>query len=374
MYNEKIKVLFKIILVLTFVYLFLISIGLMEVAFKGFGKEFSENLIKTTSNPFVGLFIGILATSIVQSSSTTTSIVVGMVASGVITVSNAIPIVMGANIGTTVTGILVSIGHIGRREEFKRAVSGSTLSGFFKMICVAIIFPLELTTGILGKIANRMSSIFVDIGGITFTSPIKLATTPTIHFIENIVTKLKVSSDMAYVVMLVISLILLFAALYYIVKLMRVMVAERAEIVLNNVIGKHGILAILAATFFTAVIQSSSITVALMIPLNAAGILTLRTMYPLVMGANIGTTVTAILASFATGNIAAITVAFVHFLFNMTCLFCIYPIKILKKIPIFMSTKLGELAYKKRRYALLYTLIVFFIIPALFILIFKMLG
>jgi len=268
----------------------------------------------------------------------------------------------------------VSIGHIGRREEFKRAVSGGTLGGFFKMMCVAIIFPLELATGILGKIANWMSNIFVNFGGITFTNPIKLATRPLVHFIENVVIKLRVPSGIAYGLMLIISLILLFAALYYIVKLMRNMVAERAEIVLNNVIGKHGILAILAATFFTAVIQSSSITVALMIPLNAAGILTLRTMYPLVMGANIGTTVTAILASFATGNIAAITVAFVHFLFNMTCLFCIYPIKILKKIPIFMSTKLGELAYKKRRYALLYTLIVFFIIPALFILIFKMLG
>lgn len=373
MHSEKTRALFKIILVLTFVYLFLVSIGLMGVAFKGFGKEFAENLIKTTSNPFVGLFIGILATSIVQSSSTTTSIVVGMVGSGVITVSNAIPIVMGANIGTTVTGILVSIGHIGRREEFKRAVSGGTLGGFFKMMCVTIIFPLELATGILGKIANWMSSAFVDIGGITFTSPIKLATKPIVHFIENIVMKLKVSSGMAYTIMLVISLILLFAALYYIVKLMRTMVAKRAEIVLNNVIGKHGILAIFAATFFTAVIQSSSITVALMIPLSAAGILTLETMYPLVMGANVGTTITAILASFATGNIAALTVAFVHFLFNMICLFCIYPIKILRKIPILLSKKLGDLAYKKRRYALIYTLVTFFVIPTLFIFIFKVL-
>lgn len=373
MHSEKIKTLLKIILVLTFVYFFLVSIGLMGVAFKGFGKEFAENLIKTTSNPFVGLFIGILATSIIQSSSTTTSIVVGMVASGVITVSNAIPIVMGANIGTTVTGLLVSIGHIGRREEFKRAVSGGALNGFFGMMCVAIIFPLELTTGILSKVAGWMSGTFANIGGIQFTSPVKMATKPMVHFIENIVMKLKVPSGMAYTAILVISLMLLFVALYYIVKLMRTMVADRAEIVLNNVIGQHGILAILAATFFTAVIQSSSITIALMIPLIAAGILTLRTMYPLVMGANIGTTVTAILASFATGSIAALTVAFVHSLFNMIGLFCIYPIKILRKIPIILSEKLGDLAYKRRHYALIYTLITFFIIPALFIFIFKVL-
>ncbi|MFH1519323.1 MAG: Na/Pi symporter [Candidatus Omnitrophota bacterium] len=373
MHKEKFNASLKIISVLIFVYFFLVSIGLMGVAFKGFGKEFAESLIKTTSNPLISLFIGILATSIVQSSSTTTSIVVGMVASGVITVGSAIPIVMGANIGTTVTGILVSLGHIGRREEFKRAVSGGTLDGFFKMMCVAIIFPLELTTGMLSKIGGWMSAVFANIGGIKFTSPIKLATKPMVHFIENVVIKLKASPNTSYTLILAISLILLFVALYYIVKLMRSMIAKRAEIVLNNVIGKHGILAIFAAALFTAVIQSSSITIALMIPLIAAGILTLETMYPLVMGANIGTTVTAILASFATGNIAAITVAFAHLLFNIIGLLCIYPIKILRIIPIILSKKLGDLTYKKRRYALLYTLITFFIIPGLFIFISRIL-
>ena len=119
----------------------------MGKAFKGFGKGFAETLLNTTSNPFVGLFIGILATSLVQSSSTTTSIIVGIVASGAITIGNAIPIIMGANIGTTVTNTLVSLGHITRREEFKRAVAGATVHDFFNLICVAIMFPLELATG-----------------------------------------------------------------------------------------------------------------------------------------------------------------------------------------------------------------------------------
>ena len=77
----------RIVFVVLLIYLFLVSIGLMGAAFKGFGKAFAEQLIQTTSNPFVGLFIGILATSLVQSSSTTTSIVVSMVGSGVLTVS-----------------------------------------------------------------------------------------------------------------------------------------------------------------------------------------------------------------------------------------------------------------------------------------------
>ena len=280
---------------------------------------------------------------------------------------------MGANIGTTVTGILVSIGHIGRREEFKRAVSGGTLDGFFKMMCVCIIFPLELATGILAKLAAYMSNIFVSIDGVTFKSPIKAVTQPLIYFIKNTLTMLKLPDKTIYILLLVISFIMLFAALYFVVKLMRSMVAQRAEIILSKVIGKYGLLTIFTSLIFTAVIQSSSITIALMIPLIAAGILTTKTMYPLVMGANVGTTITAILASLATGSIPALSVAFVHFLFNIVGLCFIYPIKPLREIPLILTKALGDLAFKKRRYAMLYTLVVFFLIPILVIVIAKML-
>jgi sodium-dependent phosphate cotransporter len=372
MHKTKIKTLLKLSLVLAFIYLFLVSIGLMGTAFKGFGKDFAENLIKTTANPFIGLFIGILATSIVQSSSTTTAIVVGMVGSGVLNVVNAIPIILGANIGTTVTNTLVSLGHIGRREEFKRAISGSTVHDFFNIICVIILFPLELTFGVLSKSAYFLSTSFANIGGIKFTSPIKLATKPLIHLIENITMKLPFPTHIIYVLLLIVSLILLFVALYFVVKIMKSMTMQRAEIVLNNVIGKHGILAIFTSIIFTAIVQSSSITIALMIPLIAAGILTVETMFPLIMGANIGTTVTAILASFATTNNSAITVAFVHLLFNTIGVCCIYPIKPLRKIPVFLSTLLGNIAFKKRRYVLLYVLTLFFVIPGILIMLSKM--
>ena len=369
MSKEKLKSPLKLIAVLAFVYLFLVSIGLMGTAFKGFGKDFAENLIKTTSNPFIGLFIGILATSLVQSSSTTTSIVVGIVGSGAMTINNAIPIIMGANIGTTVTNTLVSLGHIGRREEFKRAITGGTVHDFFNIMCVCILFPLELMFGLLSKTATWMSNIFTNIGGIKFTSPVKLATKPAINMIKHIIMKLNINQNILYIILLIISLVFLFVALYFIVKLMRSLVVKRAEIVLNNVLGKHGIIGIFVALVFTTIVQSSSITVALMIPLIAAGILTVETMFPLIMGANIGTTTTAILASFATGNISAITVAFVHFLFNTIGVCFIYPIKALRKIPAGLAKNLGNLAFRKRRYVILYVLTLFFIIPGLLIII-----
>ncbi len=357
----------RFLLVIVFVYLFLVSIGLMGAAFKGFGKEFAENLIKATSNPFIGLFIGILATSIVQSSSTTTSIVVGMVGSGVITISNAIPIIMGANIGTTVTAALVSLAHVTRREEFKRAISGATVHDFFNILCVAIIFPIQVATGFLEKLATKMSFLFANVGGVKFTSPLKIATKPPVNFIKHALLETSIPENIAYILMLILSIALLFICLYFIVRLMKSLIIGRVEIVFNNVLGKHGALAIFASIIFTAFVQSSSITTSLMVPLVASGVLTVESIFPIVLGANIGTTVTAILASFATGNIAAITVAFTHFLFNAIGVVFFYPIPLFRKIPIFLAKGLGELALKKRRYAFIYVSSVFFLIPGILI-------
>jgi len=368
---HRIRIFCKLLLVFLFVYFFLVSIGLMGSAFKGFGKDFAEKLIKTTSNPFIGLFIGILATSIVQSSSTITSIVVGMVASGVMTITNAVPIIMGANIGTTVTSMMVSLGHIGRREEFKRAVSGSAVHDFFNIMCVCLLFPLEVFFHILSNTAKLMSGIFANVGGIKFTSPLKLATEPPIEFIETILGRMVASEKLMHTLLLILSMAILFTSLYFIVRLMRTIIVQRAEIVFNNVLGRHGVLTLLAGIAVTAIVQSSSITTSLMVPLVAAGILTVEMVFPITMGANIGTTVTAILASFATGNVAAITVAFTHFLFNAIGVCCIYPIKPMRKIPIFLAKKLGDIAFIRRRYVVIYVITVFFILPALLITISK---
>ncbi|SVA15823.1 uncharacterized protein METZ01_LOCUS68677, partial [marine metagenome] len=119
--KERILTIVKILGVAACLYLFLVGIGGMGYSFKLFGKEFSQKILEATSSPLIGLFIGILATTIVQSSSTTTSIVIGMVAAEAIGVRSAIFMIMGANIGTTVTAKLVSLGHITRKAEFRRA-------------------------------------------------------------------------------------------------------------------------------------------------------------------------------------------------------------------------------------------------------------
>ena len=111
----------KIIGVVAALYLFLVGINGMSSAIKHMGAGVAESIFRTTSNPVVALFIGIFSTVLFQSSSTTTSLIVGMVSSGALSLAGAVPMVMGANIGTTVTNTIVSIGHINRGNEFKRA-------------------------------------------------------------------------------------------------------------------------------------------------------------------------------------------------------------------------------------------------------------
>ena len=376
--NSSLKTILKIAAAACLLYLFLLSIGLMGGAFKGFGKDFAENLVATTSNPFIGLIIGILATSVVQSSSTTTSLVVGIVGAGGLTVGNAIPIIMGANIGTTVTNTLVSLGHVGRRGEFRKAIAAATVHDFFNLICVAIMFPLELITGkifgvgFLEKSATMLAGQFQNAGGLKFISPIKMIIKPVVKEIQHLLTDISSSANIAYIIMVVVSFALLFFSLYFIVKVMKSLVVERAEIVLNNVIRKNGSLALLAGLLFTISVQSSSITTSLLIPMVAAGILTVESIFPITMGANIGTTTTAILASFATGNISAIIIAFVHFLFNTIGVVCIYPIPICRRIPINLAHRLGIMASRKRWYAFVYVVGLFFVLPFLLIFVSKL--
>ena len=157
----------RVVLLLAFLYLFLLSIDLMGSSMKMFGKGFAEALIASTSNPVVGLFIGIFATSLVQSSSSTTSIVVGLVGSGALTVDNAIPIIMGANIGTSVTNTLVSLANINRSAEFRRSFAASIVHDFFNFLAVMALFPLQYFTNFLYYLAYHLEEVFENAGGAT---------------------------------------------------------------------------------------------------------------------------------------------------------------------------------------------------------------
>src|SRR5688572_7804088 len=140
--------------------LFLFALDLMTSSLQHLGKNVAETILLATSNPFTGLFIGLLITAMLQSSSTTTSLVVALVASGSITLQSAVPIIMGANIGTTITSTIVSLGFISKKKEFRRAVAAGTYHDFFNILTVIILFPLEYYYGFLSTISGSISNLF----------------------------------------------------------------------------------------------------------------------------------------------------------------------------------------------------------------------
>lgn len=354
--NPRLKEYLGVLGILTLLYFFLISIGLMGESFKLFGKDFAKQVMLWTSSPFMGLFIGILTTSLVQSSSTTTSMVVGMVGGGVLTVETAIPIVMGANIGTSITNTIVAMGHIGRKEELGRAFAASTIHDFFNLLAVLILFPLQLTTNFLGKFADWMGLLFLHTGGLKFTSPIKTITKPFIHLIVDLV-------DKQPIIVLALGLVFLFVSLKYLVTLLKSIVIKRIESLFDGYIFKTVIRGFVFGLLLTVMVQSSSITTSIVVPLAGAGVLTLHQIYPYTLGANIGTTITAILASLVTGQIAPVTVAFSHLLFNISGIVIIAGIPFLRNIPIRLAQGLAAKAMVKRWIPLVYIFIVFFAIP-----------
>ena len=132
----------------------------MTSSLQHLGRNVAETILLATSNPFTGLFIGLLITAMLQSSSTTTSLVVALVASGSITLQSAVPIIMGANIGTTITSTIVSLGFISKKKEFQRAVAAGTYHDFFNILTAIILFPLEYYYGFLSSISIWIADLF----------------------------------------------------------------------------------------------------------------------------------------------------------------------------------------------------------------------
>jgi len=359
--NEKIIVVLQILQLIFFLYLFLLSINLMGSSLKLFGKGLAETLISTTSNPFVGLFIGILATSLIQSSSSTTSIVVGMVGAGVLNVHNAIPIVMGANIGTSVTNTIVSMAHLNRSNEFQRSFAASTVHDFFNILAVLIIFPIQYFTNYLGIISGNLAEIFQNVGGMTLFNPVKAATKPLVNLIISGV------GDYPWLVLLI-SLLFLFIALKKMVDTLRVLIIKRAEVWFDKILFKNAIRAFVVGLIITLLAQSSSITTSLVVPMAGAGILTLAQIFPYTLGANIGTTITAILAALVTGNLSAVVVAFAHLLFNISGIIIWWPFS---RLPIYLANTVAQFSTRNKMYPFIYIITMFFIIPIIVIVLFR---
>lgn len=357
--------------VLMLLYVFLVGVNGLSKGFQALGGGLLDSFFTATENPFMGLMVGILATTLVQSSSVTTAMIVGFVAApdNPLPIVNAVPMIMGANIGTTVTNTIAALAHMGRKEEFRRAFAVATCHDFFNYLAVFILLPLELLTGMLRKTAAALASFVGGFGGAEYDSPIKGVIKAGSAPIKAVIDAVIPSAGFAAVVYIVASGILIFAALLLIVKVMRSAMVRHVEAIVSRVFDRNVILAMIVGVVVTVMVQSSSITTSLLVPLAGAGILTLRQAFPITLGANIGTTVTALLAALAAtdGNASAgLTIALVHLLFNLSGTVLIYPIRQIRNIPLAAARKLADIAVESRKWALLYILLMFYALPALF--------
>jgi solute carrier family 34 (sodium-dependent phosphate cotransporter) len=354
----------KVLKFLSILYLFFVSIELFGDSFKLFGTDSAASALRVTDNPMVGLLFGVLGTSLVQSSSTTTSVIVGMVATGVLRVDQAVPMIMGANIGTTITNTIVSIGHLRHREEFNRAFAGAVVHDFFNMCAVAVLLPIELLFRPIERGATWITSQLLGFEGAAFASPLKLIVQPVVKLVHAAGEWLLPSPVALGIVLAVLSLVLLIFALTRMVKIMRGALASRMELLVDKVLFKSTGRALTVGVLLTVAVQSSSVTTSLAIPLIGAGVVKLEKAYPYMVGANLGTTVTAMLASFVTGNPAAVTIALCHLLFNLAGTAIFLP---LRALPLYLARGFGRMAARRRWAALVYILVLFFGLPGLFV-------
>ena len=353
-------------LVFGLIYTFLVGVSSLESGIKVMGADTQESLFSSVSNPVAGLFIGILGTVLVQSSSASTSVIVGLVGTGALGVGDAVPMIMGANIGTTVTNTLVALAHMRQSEEFKRAFSAATVHDFFNLMAVSIILPIELATNVLSNSAEKISEQLVGSAGSEWKSPIKKWVKEPVGWLKDLGDAIGASGNVLGTLWVAIGLVIILISLAFITKNMRKLVADRIEASLNKVLGKGaGTVAMLLGLVITISVQSSSITTSIMIPLAAAGVVTLRNIYPVTLGANVGTTITALLAALATSRPEALTVAIVHTLFNVGGIVLLYPMPYVRDIPIRLAENLAKIAINRRVAAVIYVVVVFIVVPLL---------
>src|SRR3546814_17139699 len=121
----------------------------------------------------------LLATVLVQSSSVNTSTVVGLVGTGLLGVGDAVPVIMGANIGTTVTRPLAALGHVRRPQEFRGAFAAATVHAMFNLLAVIFLLPLELATGLRQSTAKWLAARPVGAHGAAFEGRLKYGRAPS---------------------------------------------------------------------------------------------------------------------------------------------------------------------------------------------------
>ena len=351
------------------VYLLLVGVATIGAGFKwaSGGAEGAAAIFSFARNPIVGVILGTLATALVQSSSTVTSVIVGLVAGGV-PVGIAVPMIMGANMGTTITNTIVSFGNLRERTAFRKSFEAATVHDFFNLYSILIFLPLEIAFHPLEKAGAVLAQLMAggaqaSIGGLNIMASL---TKPAASAVMRVAALLPEAAGALCTIALGIGMVIV--AVIYLGKVLRSVMTGKAKGIVDKAIGRGPASGIASGTVATILVQSSSTTTSLVVPLAGAGVLTTWQIYPFTLGANIGTCVTALLAatsSTGASEFFALQIALVHLLYNVLGVALFILIPFLRELPVRSSQWLGALVERNRGCAFGYIGAVFFVLPGM---------
>ena len=187
---------------------------------------------------------------------------------------------------------------------------------------------------------------------------------PGVDLIEVLVSP--IPGRWAGVALIVLGVALILLAIIRLSAALRTVMVGKANQLLHTSVGRGPISGIVSGTVVTVVVQSSSTTTSLMVPLAGSGVFKLGEVYPFTLGANIGTTITALLAATVTasGNLeTALQIALAHFLYNLLGVVVIYGIPWLRTLPMLGAEWLARVGSEHKGLAMAYTLGMFFVVP-----------
>lgn len=355
------------VLVIAFVYLLLVGVSVVGAGFKWIsgGADGAEAIFAFASNPLAGVILGVLATALVQSSSTVSSVIVGLVAGGV-PVSIAVPMIMGANMGTTITNTIVSLGNLRESGAFNKSFQAATVHDFFNLFCIVIFLPVEIMFQPLEKLGGATAGWLVGSDGASMQNAnvVGAVTKPVASAIVDIFRVLPDTLGAGLAIVAGIAMIMF--SVIYLGRLLRGIMTGRARELIEKAVGRRPETGVVSGTVVTVLVQSSSTTTSLVVPLAGAGVVTTKQVFPFTMGANIGTCITALLAATSiTGanEVFALQIALVHMFYNLFGVLLFLYTPWLRDLPVRSAIWLGNRAATNRSWAFGYIFAVFFVAP-----------
>lgn len=288
-----------------------LSFGLSLADFARFGTDRDA-----AASHYVAVAIGLLSASIAQSSSLATSIVAGAFASGTVDLSWGVHAVFGANIGTTLTAAVVTLRYARRASEFERALRGALMHITFNVVTAFPLIILETRgIGLSSWISSYLPEHAESAASHASPEATGLFGRPIGTLASYLIDDLGFGPRESGVTLFLCGLVAMIVGLFGLVRMMRRYATETVERAMSSALMRGRTASFLAGIVVTVVMQSSTLSTSLMIPLFASGVLDQRRGFALIAGANLGTTLKLVAAAFA-GSQGSIEIAVTHFVFN----------------------------------------------------------